>query len=74
VAGGSFHTKRHRPLTGYDATDLELALRESIPLATLDVEVKAGGKRSRGCGAARKSLNHDANMKTTTPRMKNGGQ
>jgi predicted nucleic acid-binding protein len=35
--------RQHR-LTGHDATYLELALRESIPLATLDVELIRAAK------------------------------
>lgn len=37
--------RQHR-LTGYDAAYLELALRESIPLATLDVELKRAAKEA----------------------------
>jgi len=37
--------RQHR-LTGYDATYLELALREGIPLATLDVELMRAAKEA----------------------------
>ena len=37
--------RQHR-LTGYDATYLELALREGIPLATLDVELRRAAKEA----------------------------
>jgi predicted nucleic acid-binding protein len=37
--------RQHR-LTGYDATYLELALREGIPLATLDVELRRAANES----------------------------
>lgn len=37
--------RQHR-LTGYDATYLELALRESIPLATLDAELIRAAKEA----------------------------
>ena len=39
---------RKHGLTGYDATYLELAIREDLPIATLDKNLQQAAKRSGG--------------------------
>jgi predicted nucleic acid-binding protein len=43
---GSLHLARRYKLSSYDASYLELAMREHLPLATLDVGLRRAAKRA----------------------------
>jgi predicted nucleic acid-binding protein len=49
IAVGLTIASRTQRLSVYDASYLELAVREAIPLATLDAELTAAA-RAEGCG------------------------